>query len=100
MKSLNLKRDAIFQQADQGTPTAEPEGLSSGDSTQGLSSLSLLITNSVLYGALEKKIAPQVHAVDAEEVKKLLDADLLNLIRDLDATDRSNDTNGSTENGL
>lgn len=47
-----------------------------------MQAISNLITNTALYGVLEKKIAPQNHALDAEEVKKLLDADLLNLMKE------------------
>ena len=96
LKSLNLKRDAIFQQADSTTPTSDPTVDNDDDPSNPLQSISSLITNTALFGALEKKISPQTHAMDAEEVKKLLDADLLNLIRDLDATETA-EGNASNE---
>lgn len=87
LKSLNAKRDALFQHdlpitsdADfDDTALASNESVGKSSQIQAISSL---ITNTALYGVLEKKIAPQNQALDAEEVKKLLDADLLSLIKE------------------
>ena len=92
LKSLNIKRDAIFQQPNTQTPTDDPDELSQPDSSK-LNAISSLITNTTLYSALEKKLCPQAQAMDAEEIKKLIDADLLNLVRDLESAEYNNDEN-------
>lgn len=94
LKSLNAKRDALFQHdlpitsdADfDDTALASNESVGKSSQIQAISSL---ITNTALYGVLEKKIAPQNQALDAEEVKKLLDADLLSLIKESESANAS-----------
>jgi len=81
VKALSTKRDAIFQQE------LDTSGCNLEEQTEtnsAVHSLSSIITNSLLFNALEKKIAPHSQALDPQELQKLIDADLLNLARDLE----------------
>ena len=77
LKFLSEKRDAIFQQ---GIDTSSCDNELEETDLNKVYSISTMFANTTLYSSLEKKICPQSHSINPEEVKKLVEGDFLDIL--------------------